>query len=606
MRSVFLVSITLLLHSTASWTANAQAITFRNAEILDGTGRGIYRGSVVVEGGRIRAVGPDVTTAGTIIDASGKVLMPGLFDVHTHLPYSSVAGARSDWGKNLAAYLLSGVTTVADFGTYGETFAAMRALLADGIVKGPHILFAQRFTSPGGHGAEGGRPDIFSLEAQTPREARVAVQKASVYKPDVLKVFTDGWRYDAAPEMSSMDEETLCALVDEAHKNSLKVLTHTVTLRRAKEAARCKVDVIAHSIGDQVADTEVIDLMKKNGTAYAPTLAVYETRPRDTRTPLLERVLEPSAYARLPRPGAGGRRSETQLRRWKVNNESVAALFKGGVLVASGTDAGVTGTHHGWATVREAMLLRNAGLTAMEAIQAVTLNSAKAVGLENDRGSIEVGKRADLILIDGRPHERIEDLEKVDTVVLDGKIVDLASLAALVKSTEPIRIPAKPVVALLDDLESADGTTKAGSRWVNSSDGGHDRSRVVFTRTLRKPGNHALSAIAKMGEKDRPYVRLNLPLQAGGIVPGDLERYKGVEFEVRGEGTYRVLAVPRIADGGAPAVSFSAEGKWRKVKIEFSKFEPSLPRGEIVQFGFELARKAGEAAWIELDNIKLY
>jgi imidazolonepropionase-like amidohydrolase len=606
MRSAFLLSITLFLHTTVSWTLNAQAVTFRNAEIIDGTGRGIYRGNVVVENGRIRAVGPDAAPVGIVVDASGKVLLPGLFDLHTHLPYSSVAGARSDWAKNLAAYLLSGVTTVADFGTYGETFSAMRSLLADGTVKGPHILFAQRFTSPGGHGAEGGRPDIFSLEAQTPREARVAVQRALAYKPDVLKIFTDGWRYDAAPEMASMDEETLCALVDEAHKNSLKVLTHTVTLRKAKEAARCRVDVIAHSIGDQVADDELIQLMKKNGTAYAPTLAVYETRSRDTRTPLLERVLEPSAYGRLPRPGSGGRRSETQLRRWTVNNESVAALFKGGVLVASGTDAGVTGTHHGWATVREAMLLNAAGLTPMQAIQALTLNSAKAVGIDGDRGSIEVGKRADLILVDGRPHERIEDLEKVDTVVLDGKILELKDLHDLVKSSEPSRIPAKPVAALLDDFEAANGITKVGSRWVNTSDGGHDRTRVVFTRTLRKPGNHALSAIARMGEKDRPYVRLNLPLHPGGIVPGDLASYKGVQFEVRGEGEYRLVAVPRIGEGGPPAAPFSANGKWRKVKIDFSKLEPAMRPGEIVQFAFELSRKAGETSWIEIDNVRLY
>src|SRR5690606_12077218 len=91
-----------------------------------------------------------------------------------------------------------------------------------------------------------------------------------------IKAFMDGWRYGASADNTSMDEGTLTALVDEAHRNNLKVLTHTVTVERGQIAARAKVDVIAHSLQDREIDQQTIDLIKASGTAYAPTLAVYD------------------------------------------------------------------------------------------------------------------------------------------------------------------------------------------------------------------------------------------------------------------------------------------------------------------------------------------
>src|SRR5262249_23507513 len=160
-----------------------------------------------------------------------------------------------------------------------------------GVIPAPRISLAARISTPGGHGAEGGRGDSYSLEVSNAREARAAVRRVLPYHPDVTKAFTDGWRYGAAPGLTSMNEETLTALVDEAHKNGLEVLTHTVTLDRAKIAARAGVDVIAHGVGDKDADDELLKLMRAKGTTYVPTLAVYEPRGRDILTPLLDAVL---------------------------------------------------------------------------------------------------------------------------------------------------------------------------------------------------------------------------------------------------------------------------------------------------------------------------
>src|SRR5262249_6009657 len=283
---------------------NENVVAITGATVIDGAGAEPRASVVVIRGDRIETVAPKVEApAGArVINAEGMTLMPGLFDLHTHLPYSSVSGVSGDWPQNLKAYLYCGVTSVVDFGSYPETFEPMRRLIRTGVVIAPRISLAARITSPGGHGAEGGRGDFFSLEVSTAREARAAVRRVLPYQPDVIKAFTDGWRYGAAPDMTSMNEETLTALVDEAHKNGLEVLTHTVTLEKAKIAARAGVDVIDHGVGDKDADEELFKLMKAKGVTYAPTLAVYEPRGRDILTPLLSAVLAPSSRLALNPP----------------------------------------------------------------------------------------------------------------------------------------------------------------------------------------------------------------------------------------------------------------------------------------------------------------
>ena len=219
---------------------------------------------------------PHVPAGARVIDAAGQTLLPGLFDLHTHLSASAVTGLSGDWGKSLKAYLACGVTTVNDYATYGEMFAPLRQLLASGAVIGPRVNMAVRMSTPGGHGTEAGWGDFMTLTAATPEQAHAKTKIALSYKPDVIKVFTDGWRYGMAPNLSSMNLETLAAIVEDAHAAGVKVFTHTVTLAGAKLAACAGVDVLAHGIGDADVDAELIAIMKAKGTFYVPTLAVYE------------------------------------------------------------------------------------------------------------------------------------------------------------------------------------------------------------------------------------------------------------------------------------------------------------------------------------------
>jgi imidazolonepropionase-like amidohydrolase len=610
------------------------------ATVIDGTGAQPTQRTVVIRGDRIETVADKVElpAGAKVIHAEGKTLLPGLFDLHTHLNYSTTS-VSPDWPKNLKAYLYCGVTSVADFGSSPEMFEPMRKLIANGTAIAPHIAIAVRVVTPGGHGDEGGRGDFFSLEVQTPRDARAAIRKVLPYHPDVIKAFTDGWRYGAAADLNSMNEETLTALVDEAHKNGLKVLTHTVTLRGDKIAARAGVDVIDHGIGDADADPEVIALLKQHGTTYASTLAVYEQKPRGLPVPWVSNILDPavlrSVTPQTPRnAGAAARPAEqadnsaaaTREARWKHLLHNVKTLSDAGIPIGDGTDAGETVTFHGYATLREMELLVDAGLTPIQAIQSATLVSAKALGVDKDRGSIAPGKLADLVLVDGSPQTEIKDIEKTARVWFAGREIDREQLSREITSPEMSPVPALRVAELLDDVEGpADPMgpeflrSRIGTLWVNSTDSGTDHSRMIFGRTTRAPGDHAINLEGWMSVAERPWIAVTLPLGKGGIEPVDVSGYSGVSFDVRGEGDYRLVVPTRaIRNNNFFQATFPGTAEWKTIRIPLSTLKPSA-EGRQAAGGspawtgtdalglvFRIERKPGEFGWLELDNVRFY
>jgi imidazolonepropionase-like amidohydrolase len=627
-----LLVITPAFHSSKvpAQQAEENLIAIVGATVVDGTGAEAIQANLLIRGERIAAVGANIEIPANarVIRAEGQTLIPGLFDLHTHLSSATGGGGVSaDWPKHLKAYLYCGVTSVVDFGTYPETFEPMRRLIKSGVVIAPRLSLAARMSTPGGHGAEGGRGDFFTLEVSTPTEARAAVRRWVAYNPDVIKVFTDGWRYGAASDMTSMNEDVLAAIVDEAHKNGIEVLTHTVSLEKAKIAARAGVDVIAHGIGNADVDDELIQLMKKSGTSYAPTLAVYEQRSRNITSLLLETVLDgvvkeamkaAEANAAI-NPPAGNRNpagaaQSPQARRWQYLMRNTAALRKSGINFGNGTDSGITGTHHGWASLREMQLLVAGGLTPLEAITAATGNSAKAIKVDAERGTIAVGKLADMVLIEGAPHKNIADIERIKRVFLGGRELEREQLATEIATLKLSSIPAIKAKEMIDDFERADGRSQIDTLWVNNTDSGHDHSESIFGRTLRDASNHALSVMTRMSDVQRPYVRLNIPLSRGAIEPVDASSFRGVRFDVRGEGDYRFLIPTReIRNSPYYQTSFKAVGQWQTVRIDFASLKQEGAKSstawtgkDLLMLSFEISRKSGELGWLELDNIRFY
>jgi hypothetical protein len=222
--------------------------------------------------------------------------------------------------------------------------------------------------------------------------------------------------------------------------------------------------------------------------------------------------------------------------------------------------------------------------------------------VEKQRGSIQAGLAADLVLVDGAPQTDIHDIYKIARVWLDGREVDRAAAQRAIVAPGPTPLPARTATALLDDFEGAGGRSRIDTLWMNATDSGHDHARMIYLRREREDGGHALSVEIEMGEKDRSFGSMVLPLSPGGVEPVDARRFQGVEFEVRGAGEYGLLWHSRAARPLATDASkFSAVPQWRQVRV------PITPdAADLTALEFRISRPAREKAWLEIDNVRFY
>lgn len=401
------------------------ATLIRGARIFDGTGAPTKVRDVLVRGDRIVAVGRRISPRGAqVIDAQGLTLLPGLHDLHIHTPRAAFESAEA-LEAGYQPYLASGITSVNEYSVSGTMLAPIRAMVDAGVARPPHLTLAIRLGVPNGHGTESEFTNSITTQVTTPAEARAAMAQLLPYRPDVIKVFADGWRYNRDVDRPDMDLPTLTAIVVAAHDAGIPVVTHTVTLAGAKRDARAGVDALVHGIGDALVDRELIQLMRKHHTAYVPTLAVYE--------PQQDRAFLPAEWSRLsPR---GRAREEERLaqpikpipayesKRWQIMQQNVRLLRKAGIRIGIGTDTGIGGVYPGLAALREIRLLTVLGFTPREALAAATSTSARIMNKKRRNGRIARGQRADLVLVGGRPDERIEDLYDVRRVWVSGREV---------------------------------------------------------------------------------------------------------------------------------------------------------------------------------------
>ncbi|NYT42179.1 amidohydrolase family protein [Sphingomonas sp. R-74633] len=407
--------------------AQERATLIHGARVFDGTGKAAKLTDVLIEDGKIARVGKKLRVPeGTdVIDATGLTLIPGLHDLHIHTSREAFADAGA-LHRFYLPYLRAGVTSINEFSVSGEMMAGIRAFQADT----PRLTLAIRLGVPGGHGTESKFTQAITYQVTNPDEAHAAMAKALVFKPDMIKVFADGWRYGdpARPDRPSMDEPTLAAIVKDAHHAGIKVMTHTVTLEGAKIAARAGVDALAHGVGDALVDAELIGLMKKHHMAYVATLATFE--------PLETRVLAPEELALLSpeqrdreaaRLAKGEAVAPYDSKRWELMRENIRLLKAAKIRVGVGTDTGIEGVYPGFGALREMRILTELGFTPAEAIEAGTKTSADIMGRKKTEGVIRKGMRADLVLTGGTPDVTFRDLYAVKRVWVAGREVSLGN-----------------------------------------------------------------------------------------------------------------------------------------------------------------------------------
>ena len=384
--------------------------------------------TIVVDNGRIVEVrdGHSAPPAGaSAIDLSGKTVLPGLIDSHVHLtsdrggeagllamvreePAMHALEAQMNGMKTLRA----GFTTVRNLGDDEGITLALREAIKRGWVQGPRILdAANSISTTGGHmdGRGALNDELVAVWMPEPENlcdsvetCRKVVRRQIDRGADVIKFATTGGVNSGTGLATRMFEDEAKALVETAHAYGRKVAVHAHGADGVKLALRAGADSIEHGT---VMDDDVIRLFKANGTYYVPTLS--------TVNGYLERLAkDPNAYT-------GAVREQIE---WRIGitGQSLVKAYPAGVKIAFGTDAGVS--KHG-RNADEFELLVKYGMPPVEALKAATVNAADLLGLAQEIGTIEAGKSADIIAVDGDPLTDVTVLKSVDFVMARGEVV---------------------------------------------------------------------------------------------------------------------------------------------------------------------------------------
>jgi imidazolonepropionase-like amidohydrolase len=400
-----------------------------DARLVDGRGGPPRDGMCVrVEGARIasveRAAGDPPPGA---FDLDGRTLMPGLIDAHAHVssdvsrspgfgPPPELHGEeprRRELGwfvlaNTAAALLRAGVTTVRDVGSYDDEAVVLRQAIQLGLLEGPRIRSCGRIisaTSPGGA--------IFGSmyrEADGPWDMRKAVREQLRRGADFVKVMATGARSVERedPEPAQVTREEMAALVDEARRLGVRVAAHAEGLAGARLAIEEGVDTIEHGLSLH-REPALLERMAERGIALVPTLSTFHD--------LAERFTDQFAPALV----------EQAKRQLDEAYRTLVAARAAGVSLAMGSDSGPPG-----ANALELVRMVDGGLTPLEGVVAATSAAAAAVGLP-DAGTVEPGKRADLLVVDGDVTADLRalcDPARIHLVLRDGTPVAGSALAA--------------------------------------------------------------------------------------------------------------------------------------------------------------------------------
>ena len=414
-------------------TAPARIVLVQAGQVLDRPGKPARGpGTIVIRDGRIVDVRNGLLDASVaefagakVIDLRDKYVLPGLVDSHVHLtsdtggvlaqleqvqltPAAKAFNALTNAQKTLSA----GFTTVRNLGDRDGVTLALRDAIRDGQVVGPNIVDAgTSISTTSGHmdAALGFRDDL--RDALDHHEnlcdgadaCRRAVRLQVARGVDVIKIATTGGvnsRIGAGLGQQMFDDEVR-AIVDTARLYGKKVAVHAHGADGVKVALAAGVNSIEHGT---TLDDECLELFRKSGAYYVPTLS--------TVNGYLERIAaDPNAYSPAVRAKVDWR--------IRITGESLRKAVPKGVRIAFGTDAGVS--KHG-RNADEFELMVKHGMTPTQALEAATVNAADLLGLSADVGTLEPGKRADLIAVDGDPLADVTVLKRVPFVMKDGTV----------------------------------------------------------------------------------------------------------------------------------------------------------------------------------------
>ncbi|MDA8541914.1 amidohydrolase family protein [Gammaproteobacteria bacterium] len=417
---------TLLL--LISFSAHSKTIIYSSDYIDVNTGKIITNKSITVDKGKIESIDTgfiEITSNDKLIDLRGYTLMPGLMDMHVHFgqEYKSKSERPVKIERETSAIiankhalttLKSGFTTVRQVGDSGLIAISLRNLINSGEIEGPRIFTSGKsIATTGGHADPTNGKDSDSYEYPVaedgvingPYDAYTAVRQRYKDGADGIKLTVTGGVLSVAKsgDNPQFTEEEVIAVVNAAKDYGMWVAVHAHGSEGMKRAVIAGVNSVEHGT---FMTEEVMDLMVNKGTYYVPTISAGEF--------VAEKAKINNYFPEIVRPKAASVGPQ-------IGNTFNKA-YRRGVKIAFGTDAGVQPHGTNW---KEFVYMVKFGMPPMETIQSATINTAKLLKIDSILGSIEVGKMADIIAIDGNPIEDINTMENVVFVMKEGELIDL-------------------------------------------------------------------------------------------------------------------------------------------------------------------------------------
>jgi imidazolonepropionase-like amidohydrolase len=422
-RRLLIALIFLLCRLNLLWAQavpTPKTVVIRAGRLLDvRTGKTLANQIIIIQDGKIASVGSgtQIPAGAQVIDLSSATVLPGLIDAHTHVTmttnfgYSrlgiSIPSQALNGARNARVTLDAGFTTVRNVGASGFTDVALRDAINAGDVPGPRMLVSGPALSiTGGHCDDNLLPFEWHAQSDGVADGVEGVQRKTreiiKYGADLIKICATGGvlSHGDNPQASQYTLDEMKAIVADAHRLGRKVAAHAHGAQGIRWASEAGVDSIEH--GSYIDDAAIAE-MKKNGTYLVPTLYLA-----DWFLANAERIGTP--------PELIGKAREVM----PAARKNVARAFAAGVKVGFGTDAAVY--PHGL-NAHEFAVMVKLGLTPLQAIQAATINDADLLGWSDKVGTLEPGKWADVVAVDGDPLADVTTLERVKFVMKGGEVV---------------------------------------------------------------------------------------------------------------------------------------------------------------------------------------
>jgi imidazolonepropionase-like amidohydrolase len=438
----------------------SRTVLYRNAKIFIGNGTVIQNGAVLIKNGKIAEVfqTPPAETKSLdaeVVDASGKTIIPGLIDMHVHI--GAPGGVYQDQSKyadpnaskrRLAAYLYSGITAVRSTGDWLDDSLKLRAEIDSGGYLGAEFFACgPLFTAEGGHPTEfikyfpsqmqNTAREQFVRLPKSAAEARKQVDALKKAGVDCIKAVLESGSAEWGL-FNHMEPAIYRAVIEEATKDALPAATHTGNAADVQEAIDAGTSSVEHgSMTDLIPAKSFVE-MKEKGIAYDPTLSVFEAlvdvrtdNPEPLERAMVQQVgpadLLSSTRSMLEKQGK--KASPEQMKAFMNRaNQNLLTAYKAGVLLITGSDAGNMLVIHGPTIQHELELWVKAGVPPAAALEAATYNAAQVLRAGDRIGSIQKGRDATLVLLDGDPLQDISNTERISQVIFRGERVSRSEL----------------------------------------------------------------------------------------------------------------------------------------------------------------------------------